>query len=59
MNTSYLQPYQLKDFLSMMNSLIEDYNQGLELQIREEFNRICNEKLFSNGTDVSQYPVYA
>lgn len=58
MNTSYLQPYQLKDFLAMMNSLIEDFNKGLEVEITAEFNRICNEKLFSNGTDVSQYPVY-
>lgn len=58
MNTSYLQPFALKDFLNMMNSLIEDYNKGLEIEITYEFNKICNDKLFSNNADVSQYPVY-
>jgi len=58
-NTSTLQPQQLKEFLSMMNSLIEDYNKGLEIAITAEFNKICTEKLFTNNTDVSVYPVYA
>jgi len=58
-NTSLLQPIQLKEFLQMMNSLIEDYNNGLEIEIRDEFNKVCNTKLFQNDADVSKYPVYA
>jgi len=59
-NTSYLQPIQLKEFLDMMNSIItNEFDQGLELQIRDEFNKICNDKLFSSKCDISQYPVYA
>jgi len=58
-NTSMLQPLQLKQFLDMMNTLIEDYNQGLEVEITSEFNKICNEKLFHNDADISKYPVYA
>ena len=59
-NTSTLQPVQLKEFLDMMNSIItNEFEQGLEIKIRDEFNKICNEKLFSSNCDISQYPVYA
>jgi hypothetical protein len=59
-NTSTLQPVQLKEFLDMMNSIItNEFDQGLEIKIRDEFNKICNEKLFSSNCDISQYPVYA
>jgi hypothetical protein len=60
LNTSLLQPIQLKEFLDMMNSIItNEFDQGLETQIRDEFNKICNEKLFCSKADVSQYPIYA
>ena len=58
MNTSYLKPMEQKDFLSMMNTLVEEYYKGLEITITEEFNKICLEKLFDNNTDVSKYPIY-
>jgi hypothetical protein len=59
-NTSTLQPIQLKEFLDMMNSIItNEFDKGLEIQIRNEFNKICNQKLFSSNCDISQYPVYA
>jgi hypothetical protein len=38
--------------------LIEDYNNGFEEDINSEFNRICNEKLFKCGDDVSSYSIY-
>jgi len=59
LNTSTLQPHELKEFLQMMNLLVDDYNKGLEIEITKEFNKICIEKLFINNTDVSTFPVYA
>jgi hypothetical protein len=59
LNTSTLQPHELKEFLQMMNLLVDDYNKGLEIEITKEFNKICIEKLFINTTDVSTFPVYA
>lgn len=59
-NTSTLQPVQLKEFLDMMNNIItNEFDQGLEIKIRDEFNKICNEKLFSSNCDISQYPIYS
>ena len=59
MNTSTLQPMELQEFLKNMNLLIEDYHKGLEVEITTEFNKVCNDKLFSNNNDVSTYPIYA
>jgi hypothetical protein len=59
LNTSTLQPHELKEFLKMMNLLVDEYNNGLEIEITTEFNKICIEKLFINNTDVSTFPVYA
>jgi hypothetical protein len=42
-----------------MESLGEDYNNGMYKEIINEFNRVCNEKLFQCGADVSTYPVYS
>lgn len=58
MNTSELQSPELKSFLDVMNSLIDDYHNGLEVPITDEFNKICANKIFKNGQDVSIYPVY-
>lgn len=58
-NVSNLQPSQKESFLGNIKSLIEDYNNGYEVDITNEFNRICNDKLFQCGTDVSGYPVYS
>jgi hypothetical protein len=58
LNTSTLQPDKLKDVLSVMNSLVVEYDKGLELEIRTEFNKICIDKLF-HTPDVSSYPVYS
>ena len=57
-NISNLQPSQKETFLGNIKCLIEDYNNGFETDITDEFNRICNEKLFQCGADVSCYPVY-
>jgi len=57
-NLSTLQPEQAVRFKNNIESLVEDYNNGMEKEITEEFNRICNEKLFHVGADVSSYAVY-
>ena len=58
-NLSTLQPSQVEKFKKFMESLVKDYNNGMEKEITDEFNRICCEKLFYCGSDVSQYPVYS
>lgn len=57
-NLSYLQPSELERYKNNMNSLAEDFNNGMGEEINNEFNRICNDKLFNCGSDVSVYPVY-
>jgi hypothetical protein len=58
MNPSYLQPSRKKELIGHMQSLVNEYNCGNQLDIANEFNRICNNKLLSNSCDVSTYPVY-
>jgi len=58
-NLSTLQPSQAEKFRNSMQLLGEDYNNGKYQEIIEEFNRICNDKLFQGGADVSQYPIYS
>ena len=58
-NLSTLQPSQAERFKNSMNSLLEDFNNGMSNEITDEFNRICCEKLFQPGVDVSGYPVYS
>jgi len=58
-NLSTLQPSQAERFRNNMESLGEDYNNGMYKEIINEFNRVCNEKLFQCGADVSTYPVYS
>jgi len=58
-DTSTLQPDPRKEFLSIMNSLIDDYSNNMEEQICAEFNKICVSKLFKFNTDYSTFPVYA
>jgi hypothetical protein len=58
-NLSTLQPSQANKFKINMESLAEDFNNGMGNEITDEFNRICCEKLFHCGSDVSQYPVYS
>ena len=57
-NLSTLQPLQAERFKNNIESLVEDYNNNMGKEIADEFNRICNEKLFNSGADVSSYPVY-
>lgn len=58
-NLSTLQPSHAERFKNNMESLAEDFNNGMGKEITDEFNRICNEKLFQCGADVSSYPVYS
>jgi hypothetical protein len=58
-NLSKLQPSQAEKFKNSMQSLSEDFNNGMGNEITDEFNRICCEKLFHCGADVSTYPVYS
>jgi hypothetical protein len=58
-NISNLQPSQKETFIGNIKCLCEDYNNGFESDITDEFNRICNEKLFHCGSDVSCYSVYS
>ena len=57
-NVSLLNQSQKKELLGHMDSLKMDYDNDLIVDISNEFNRICNDKLFSSNTDVSTYPVY-
>lgn len=57
-NLSNLQPSQKEAFLGNIKCLVEDWNNGFETDITGEFNKICCEKLFQSGSDVSVYPVY-
>jgi len=58
-NLSNLQPLQIEKFKNNMKSLKEDYDNDMIKEITDEFNRICNDKLFHCGSDVSSYPVYS
>jgi len=58
-NLSNLQPLQVEKFKNNMKSLKEDYDNDMIKEITDEFNRICNDKLFQCGSDVSSYPVYS
>lgn len=57
-NTSKLSASKRKEFLGIMNSLVNDFNEGKKEDIETEFNTVCIEKLFSNNIDYSQFPVY-
>jgi hypothetical protein len=57
-NVSLLSQSQKKELFGHMDSLKMDYDNDLIVDISNEFNRICNDKLFSSNTDVSTYPVY-
>jgi hypothetical protein len=57
-NVSTMNPSQKNELLGHMNCLKMDYDNDLIVDISNEFNRICNDKLFSSNTDVSTYPVY-
>jgi hypothetical protein len=57
-NVSTLNPSQKKELLGHMECLKMDYDNDLIEDITNEFNRICNDKLFSSNKDVSTYPVY-
>jgi hypothetical protein len=57
-NVSLLQPYDAKKLKKLMEELVNDINNGKEKELSEEFNDICNLKLFNCGSDVSLFPVY-
>jgi hypothetical protein len=57
-NTTQLSHEKRKEFLNIMNSLVNDYNDGKKDDIATEFNTVCIEKLFTNNIDYSQFPVY-
>lgn len=57
-NVSTLNPSQKTELLGHMDCLKMDYDNDLILDISNEFNKICNDKLFSSNKDVSTYPVY-
>ena len=57
-NVSTLNSSQKTELFGHMDSLKMDYDNDLITDISNEFNKICNDKLFSNNTDVSTYPVY-
>jgi hypothetical protein len=57
-NVSHLDPVRKTELLGHMDSLKMDYDNDLMCDITNEFNRICNDKLFSSNSDVSTYPVY-
>jgi len=57
-NTTQLSSLKRKEFLEIMNSLVNEFNEGKEEDIRTEFNTVCIEKLFTNNIDYSQFPVY-
>ena len=48
-NLSTLQPLQAEKFKNSMESLAEDFNNGMNKEIVDEFNRICCDKIFHPG----------
>jgi hypothetical protein len=57
-NASNLQPLQKQTLMGIMECLVQLWNDGDHESIANEFNTICNEKLFANSVDVSTHPVY-
>jgi hypothetical protein len=57
-NASNLQPHHKETLKTQMEILLQLWNDGYSNDIINEFNQICNEKLFANSLDVSTYPVY-
>jgi hypothetical protein len=55
MNPKYF-PKSQKDLL--LKKIRELFDTKTQEQIDQEFNLICNEKLFDPGTDYSNFPVY-
>lgn len=53
-NVSLMSHEEKKTLINLMN----EYYYSNEENITSEFNKICNDKLFSPGKDYSNYPVY-
>jgi hypothetical protein len=44
-------------YVDIVNILVRDYNEDAMTNIRDQFNKICLNKIF-NTTDYSNFPVY-
>jgi hypothetical protein len=44
-------------YVDIVNMLVKDYNEDAMTNIRDQFNKICLNKIF-NTTDYSNFPVY-
>ena len=53
-NTSDLSHKEKVELIRIMNT----YGDKVEMDIQEEFNKVCNETIFSPRADYSTYPVY-
>ena len=56
-NIKYFNKKESNIFMSLMEDKMKEYNDGHELDIRNKFYSICNEKLFNSKSDVSQYSI--
>lgn len=54
-NPRYLKDREKRDLLLKMKDYL-DYKTDLEIDA--EFNEVCMDKLFENGTDITSYPIY-
>ena len=54
-NPRYLKDREKRDLLLKMKDYLDNKT---DLEIDAEFNEICMDKLFENGTDISSYPIY-
>jgi len=55
MNPKYFTQSEKKQLISKIVELFETKSDD---EITAQFNDICNERLFSNGVDLTDYPVY-
>ena len=55
MNPKYFTQSEKKQLISKIKELFETKSDD---EITAQFNDICNERLFSNGVDLTDYPVY-
>lgn len=45
------------NYMSLMKERIKEYDEGKEDEIKERFNKICNDKLFNQNADITSYCV--
>lgn len=48
-------PKQMNEYMMLMKVRVQEYDDGKEIEIKERFYKICNDKIFYPTADVSLY----